>query len=108
MRKVVIKGNITEERIYFGNYELFRKFVNSSLTTKRETVHIQDSKQRIATIDGDVVRYQITDHLGSALPFPSNFGKLASQYWEIGLKWKFLKKYILAIINFSLNLQTVI
>lgn len=75
MRKVVVKGNITEERIYFGSFEIFRKLVNSSLNTETETVHISDDKQRIATIDfpfleggqGDLtIRYQLSDHLGSA------------------------------------------
>jgi len=40
---------------------------------ERETVHISDDKQRIATIDYqsplddlEVIRYQLSDHLGSA------------------------------------------
>jgi len=53
-----------------GNYEISRKFVNLSLDTERETLHISDDKQRIATIDSDstttTIRYQLSDHLGSA------------------------------------------
>ena len=72
VRKVVIKnnGSIVEDRIYVGDYEIYRKTTNENLNVERETLHINDDKQRIAQIDSDssttTVRYQLSDHLGSA------------------------------------------
>lgn len=79
VRKVIENGNITEERIYLGDYEIYRKTVNSSLDTVRETLHISDDTGRIALVDtltvdaGSAVgsptsniRYQFSNHLGSA------------------------------------------
>ncbi|NOQ26245.1 MAG: toxin [Bacteroidales bacterium] len=79
VRKVVIKGNIKEERYYFGAYEIYRKFVNGTLDTERTTVNISDDKAKIATVDTqtvenssltinptDLIRYQYSNHLGSA------------------------------------------
>ncbi|MDY0282813.1 MAG: RHS repeat-associated core domain-containing protein, partial [Salinivirgaceae bacterium] len=80
-RKVVEKqnGNIREERLYFGNYELFRKYVSNVLVTERTTNHISDGTKRIAlvdvlTVENEVVlstpisniRYQYDNHLGSS------------------------------------------
>ena len=70
MRKVVKKGSIIEDRIYIGNYEIYRKTTSGTLNVERETLHIADDKQRIAQIDSDITttttRYQLSDHLGSA------------------------------------------
>jgi len=70
VRKIVKKGSIIEDRIYIGNYEIYRKTTNGTLNVERETLHISDDKQRIATIDSDstttTIRYQLSDHLGSA------------------------------------------
>ena len=78
-RKVVVKGNIREERLYLGNYELYRKYVNNTLDTERQTLHIADDQHRFALIDRltvnngatlttptVAVRYQYDNHLGSA------------------------------------------
>jgi len=69
-RKVVEKGNIKEERYYFGDYEIYRKFVNQNLDTELISIHIKDDMQRIAVIDKGInkltVRYQLSDHLGSS------------------------------------------
>ena len=43
-RKVVDKGNIVEERYYIGGYEVYRKYVNSSLDFERATISIFDIK----------------------------------------------------------------
>jgi hypothetical protein len=51
VRKVVEKGNIREERLYLGNYERYRKYVNNILKTERQTVHIIDDRHRFALID---------------------------------------------------------
>ena len=79
VRKVVEKGNIREERLYQGNYERYRKYVNNILKTERQTLHIIDDRHRFAlidrlTIDNGItlstatssVRYQYDNHLGSA------------------------------------------
>ena len=71
VHKVVVKGNIVEERYYLGNYELFRKTTNGTLNFERKTVHISDDKKKIATVETktgetEVVRYQYDNHLGSA------------------------------------------
>ena len=79
--KVVEKNNgtLVEERIYLGEFEIFRRRNGSGLMLERETLHIMDDKQRIAmvetrTIDTQnidkaprqLVRYQFGNHLGSA------------------------------------------
>ncbi|MDY0393069.1 MAG: RHS repeat-associated core domain-containing protein, partial [Candidatus Bipolaricaulis sp.] len=70
VRKVVVKGNITEERYYLGNYEVFRKTNNGTLEIERSTVFVSDDKKKIAQIDDDgtteTIRYQYDNHLGSA------------------------------------------
>ena len=79
VRKVVEKGNIREERLYLGNYECYRKYVNNILKTERQTVHIIDDRHRFALIDrlaidngitlstaSNSIRYQYDNHLGSA------------------------------------------
>ena len=76
---MVEKGNIREERLYLGNYECYRKYVNNILKTERQTVHIIDDRHRFALIDrlaidngitlstaSNSIRYQYDNHLGSA------------------------------------------
>jgi RHS repeat-associated protein len=81
-RKVIEKnnGNIIEERLYLGGFEIFRRKTNTgTVRLERETLHIMDDKQRIAMIEtrtvdvaGDdqasaqLVRYQLSNHLGSS------------------------------------------
>ncbi len=81
IRKFVDKGNIFEERIYLGNFEIYRTFDSfSSLTPtlERSTVHISDDTGRIAMrevrnpnygTDGSLpqlTRYIYSNHLQSA------------------------------------------
>ncbi len=76
VRKVMEdNGTRMNERIYLGGFEIYRKYSNGS-TLERETLHVMDDKQRIALVEtrtqGDdgsppqVVRYQLSNHLGSA------------------------------------------
>ncbi|MBK9261999.1 MAG: toxin, partial [Polyangiaceae bacterium] len=78
VRKVWVHNGITEERIYLGGFELYRRHENG-LVLERETLHIMDDTRRIAmvetkTIDADVpnltvvsrTRFQCSNHLGSA------------------------------------------
>lgn len=84
VRKVWEKApGLTEERIYLGGFEIFRKHGGSigvnTATLERETLHVMDDKQRIAMVEtrsldtaGDdqappqLIRYQFGNHLGSA------------------------------------------
>lgn len=84
VRKVWEKApGLTEERIYLGGFELFRRHAGpiapGSLRLERETLHVMDDKQRIALVEtrtldvpGDdraprqLLRYQLGNHLGSA------------------------------------------
>jgi RHS repeat-associated protein len=85
VRKVWEKnnGNLIEERIYFGGFEIFRKHGGAiganTATLERETLHVMDDKRRIALVEtrtldtaGDdqaprqMIRYQFGNHLGSA------------------------------------------
>src|SRR5690606_6718196 len=48
VRKYIDKGIIKEERIYLGNFEIYRKFDNGSLKVERQTIHVNDDTGRIA------------------------------------------------------------
>ena len=78
-RKVWEKSpGLTEERIYLGGFEIFRRRNGAgAVTLERETLHIMDDKQRIAlvetrttttrpTVPAQLIRYQFGNHLGSA------------------------------------------
>lgn len=76
IRKIVEKDNVTEERIYLGGFEIFRKRRNGNLELERETLHIMDDTRRIALIDTKIksnhtselplIRYQYGNHLSTA------------------------------------------
>ncbi|MFO7863768.1 MAG: RHS repeat-associated core domain-containing protein [Salinivirgaceae bacterium] len=84
VRKITVKQNGDKnERLYFGNYEIYREIENGNDETnpkkERQTVHISDDTTRIAMVEKlttengsavsnpvEVVRYQLNDHLGSA------------------------------------------
>jgi RHS repeat-associated protein len=81
IRKVWEKSpGLIEERIYLGNFEIFRRRNGvGDITLERETLHVMDDQQRIAlvetrTLDSEnidpspaqLIRYQMSNHLGSA------------------------------------------
>jgi len=83
MRKIIEKSNgKREERIYIGGVEFYREFNGNIKRFERETVHISDESGRLAQIDTKiqddnnrdsinqintpVLRYQYSNHLGSA------------------------------------------
>jgi RHS repeat-associated protein len=83
VRKVTERQNGTRksERIYVGEFELFREFSANGQNAERarETLHVMDDKQRVALVEtrtvqnGAIVnaptpisRYQYGNHLGSA------------------------------------------
>jgi RHS repeat-associated protein len=72
----------TKERIYLGGFEIYREYATDGVaaTLERQTLHIMDDKRRVAmvetkTIDQGrpvssptpLIRYQLDNHLGSAL-----------------------------------------
>lgn len=75
-RKVIENGALLEERIYLGNYEIYRKFISSSLTLERTTLHVSDDTGRIAMLEvrtvgtdpapAELVRYIYSNHLGTS------------------------------------------
>lgn len=79
IRKVVEKGEVVEERIYFGNFEVFKKYVGSRLSFERETLQTTDGHRRVCLIesklreDGGVIsspsprkRFQFDNYIGSS------------------------------------------
>ena len=77
VRKVteLATGQIKDERIYLGGFEIYRRQGVNAVV--RETLHIMDDQQRIALVEtrteGDepgvperLIRYQFGNHLGSA------------------------------------------
>ena len=77
-RKITVKpGGITEQRIYFGDFEIYRKFVSGVLNLERTTVHVSDDAGRIAMLEmrtsgapdgspASLARYIYSNHLGTA------------------------------------------
>jgi RHS repeat-associated protein len=76
-------GIITEERIYLGGYEIYRKYENGGNTValERQTLHVMDGTRRVAmaetktadtsvpavvTAPAPILRYQFGNHLDSA------------------------------------------
>jgi RHS repeat-associated protein len=66
-----------KERFYSGGFEVYREYDSSStVTLERQTLHVTDSKQRIALVEtrtqgndgspAQLQRYQFNNHLGSA------------------------------------------
>lgn len=84
VRKVWEKApGLTEERLYIGGFEIFRKhrgaIGTNTVTLERETLHVMDDTGRLALVEtrtldaaGDdraprqLIRYQFGNHLGSA------------------------------------------
>ncbi len=58
VRKVVEKAGFTEERIYLGSYERYRKIVSGSIEVERHTVHVSDDTGRIAMLEVRNTSYQ--------------------------------------------------
>jgi RHS repeat-associated protein len=100
VRKVTERQNGTrkEERIYLGGFELYREYdgTGNTVTLERETLHVIDDKQRIALVEsrmqGDdgspmqLIRYQFSNHLGSAILELNNQAQVISyeEYYPYG------------------------
>ena len=83
IRKVIERNtNIRIERIYLGAVEIYREFTNNIFKFERRTIHISDNTGRIAQVDiktkdddntdranplnAHLIRYQYSNHQGSA------------------------------------------
>jgi RHS repeat-associated protein len=79
-KRVERLGAVTEERLYLGVYEIYRRRLGSVVEEERETIHVMDDRRRIALVETATVtgrtivpsptprsRYQLDNHLGSAL-----------------------------------------
>jgi RHS repeat-associated protein len=99
VRKVWHHGGLVEERIYLGGFEIYRRRLGGSVELERETVHVSDGSQRVALVETTTVdqggalsnpavrsRYQLDDHLGSALLEVDEIGAVISyeQYHPYG------------------------
>jgi RHS repeat-associated protein len=78
VRKVIEmqNGTASEERLYLGGFEIYRRFGANGLI--RETLHVMDDKRRIALVETEthksgsqladpqsLTRYQLVNHLAS-------------------------------------------
>ncbi len=82
-RKVVVKGNIREERYYIGGYEIYRKYTNDVLDFERKTINISDDEKVFVRIEqktgeNPVIRYQYDNHLGSVCLELDDSGQIIS------------------------------
>jgi RHS repeat-associated protein len=72
VRKVVTRGAERQERLYLGAHEIYRERAGASVAARRVTHHVMRGERRIALIESTAsggwrVRYQLADHIGSAL-----------------------------------------
>lgn len=82
VRKVTERpdGSKAHERIYLGNFEIYREYNRNKVVLERETLHVMDDKRRVAlvetkTVDAEMqpdhlsdvlIRYQFTNHVESS------------------------------------------
>ncbi|NJL73234.1 MAG: hypothetical protein HC888_17690 [Candidatus Competibacteraceae bacterium] len=84
-------GSTTEERIYLGPFEIYRKRINGALDLERESLHVSDGSGRICIVETKTVadqapvqnatpvwRYQLSNHLGSAATEVTQDGSIIS------------------------------
>ncbi|MGA9768045.1 MAG: SpvB/TcaC N-terminal domain-containing protein [Blastocatellia bacterium] len=100
VRKVTERqgGTRKNERTYLGEFEIYREYEadGNLVTLERETLHVMDDKHRIALIEtrtqGDdgssaqLIRYQFSNHLGSASLELDQAGQIISyeEYYPYG------------------------
>ena len=95
VRKVIEKpGGLRTERIYLGALEIYREYQNNNKRLERNTLHIADNTGKIAQVDTklldldlsdpdnplstDLIRYQYSNHLGSAVMETAEDGTIIS------------------------------
>ncbi len=99
-RKVTERQNGTRksERRYLGGFEIYREYAGDgvTITLERETLHVMDDKERIALVEtriqgndgspAQLVRYQMSNHLGSSTLELDDAGQIISyeEYYPYG------------------------
>jgi RHS repeat-associated protein len=98
-RKVTERQNrsLMKERMYLGGFEVYREYGSgNAVTLERETLHVMDDKQRIALVEtrtqgndgtaGQLIRYQFSNHLGSACVELDDLAQIVSyeEYYPYG------------------------
>jgi RHS repeat-associated protein len=91
VRKVWVHGGTIDERIYLGGYEVYRQSKSGSVALERQTLHVTTGADTLAlvetkTIDTSVnalvptpvIRFQLSNQLGSALWEIDSTGQLIS------------------------------
>lgn len=97
VRKLVQKGNLLEERLYFGGVEIFRSSASGVPQLERESLHVSDGRGRIAMVDTptltptgnhetQLTRYQYSNHLGTSCLELDDTAKIISyeEYYAFG------------------------
>lgn len=100
VRKVWEKSaSLTEERIYLGAYEVFRRRKGNTVKLERQSLHVMDDKRRVALVETKTIdvgaspfkptpltRYQLDIHLGSACLELDDSGAVISyeEYYPYG------------------------
>ncbi|MBD2026809.1 SpvB/TcaC N-terminal domain-containing protein [Leptolyngbya sp. FACHB-711] len=69
-------GNLKDERIYLGSFEIYRQHSGNHAGLVRESLHVMNDKQHIALVETrneiddrtekQLIRYQLSNHLSSA------------------------------------------
>ncbi len=89
-------GSLVEDRIYIGDFEIYRRNNANGLVLERETLHIMVNGKRIVTLDTRTVgedecteqsiRYQFDNHLGSSSLELNEDGNIISyeEYYPYG------------------------
>ena len=68
VRKVWVHNGITEERIYLGGFEVYRRHENGGVVLVRQTLQVMDGALRIAMVmrrkvsqlDSHLLRHQLS------------------------------------------------
>ena len=106
VRKFIDKGNVKEERLYLGGFEIYRRWVGGTLDLRRDSLHVEDDERRVLLVETEkdaggaaapgrapVLRYQLDDHLLNACLEADEAGAPISYeeyhpYGTTALHWK--------------------
>ncbi len=104
-RKFIDKGNVKEERIYLGGFEIYRRWTGGALDLRRDSLHVMDDRRRVLMFETGkdsgggvaagltlVLRYQLDDHLQNACMETDETGLVISceeyhPYGTTALNW---------------------
>lgn len=91
VRRVWTHGAVTDEYVYLGEYERYRRYRNGAVVFERHTTHVADGQTRVASIETLTVdvdnpaadhtprtRYQLTNQLASTVVECDDVGAVIS------------------------------